>query len=275
MDKEIIKSKFWFSFRKTEDAQTLFNELLLKALIHKYPILKNKFILPIDGKTITEAIFGLNNKDQIKIEFKSRNDSIMINGQDFKELFIALIYARFLRGLKKWGDVDFTNKNVVLVKAEDDSDIDFVIAAVDQFQIDSNKIDFSKSYGVMFYSQIKEYYEDNTSEVNILEIQQIFNFKNFMKKLLEKYGNIERLFFIVFIRSFEKIDSKTIVKDNLEKEILKRCIFIGPLLFLDKNVLFNDGFEFFVIHGSSLVNNQDILITVKFNFPSYLKNIGP
>jgi hypothetical protein len=275
MDKEIIKSKFWFLFRKTEDAQTLFNELLLKALIHKYPILKNKFILPIDGKTITEAIFGLNNKDQIKIEFKSRNDSIMINGQDFKELFIALIYARFLRGLKKWGDVDFTNKNVVLVKAEDDSDIDFVIAAVDQFQIDSNKIDFSKSYGVMFYSQIKEYYEDNTSEVNILEIQQIFNFKNFMKKLLEKYGNIERLFFIVFIRSFGKIDSKTIVKDNLEKEILKRCIFIGPLLFLDKNVLFNDGFEFFVIHGSSLVNNQDILITVKFNFPSYLKNIGP
>jgi hypothetical protein len=275
MDKEIIKSKFWFSFRKTEDAQTLFNELLLKALIHKYPILKNKFILPINGKTITEAIFGLNNKDQIKIEFKSRNDSIMINGQDFKELFIALIYARFLRSLKNWGDVDFTNKNVVLVKAEDDSDIDFVIAAVDRFQIDSNKIDFRKSDGVMFYSQIKEYYEDNTSEVNILEIPQIFNFKNFMKKLLEKYGNIERLFFIVFIRSFGKIDFKTIVKDNVEKEILKRCIFIGPLLFLDKNVLFNDGFVFFVIHGSSLVNNKDILFTVKFNFPSYLKNIGP
>ena len=74
MINEIIKSKFWFSFRKTEDTQTLFNELLLKALIHKYPILKNKFILPINGKTITETIFGLNSKDQLEINYKSRND---------------------------------------------------------------------------------------------------------------------------------------------------------------------------------------------------------
>ena len=274
MIKEIIKSKFWFSFQKEKDTQTLFDELLLKALVHKYPILKNQFTLLINNKMITEAIFSLNNKDQIKIKFKSR-DSIIINGQDFKELFISLIYARFLRSLKNWGDVDFTKKNIVLVKVEEDSDIDFVIAAVDRFQIDSNKIDFSKSDGVMFYSQIKEYYEDNTSEVNILEIPQIFNFKNFMKKLLEKYGNIEKLFFIVFIRSFGKIDFKTIVKDNVEKEILKRCIFIGSPLFFDKNVLPNDGFVFSIIHGSDLVNNKDILSIVKFNFPNYLKNIEP
>jgi len=268
MIKEIIKSKFWFSFRKTEDTQMLFNELLLKALMYKYPI--NKFILPINNKMITEAIFGLNSKDQLEINYKSRNDSIMINGQDFKELFIALIYARFLRSLKNWEDVDFTNKNVVLVKAEEDSDIDFVIAAVDQFQVDSNKIDFRKSDGILFYSQIKEYYEyeNNTSESNILEIPQIFDFEKFSEKIFKKYGDIETLFFIVFIRSFTKIDFKTIVKDNVEKEIFKKCIFIGSP-FLNKNVLPNDGFVFFVIRGSDLVKN-----TVTFNFPSYLKKFN-
>jgi len=250
MDKEIIKSKFWFSFQKEKDTQMLFDELLLKALVHKYPILKNQFTLPVNNKIITEAIFSLNNKDQIEIKFKSR-DSIIINGQDFKELFISLIYARFLRSLKNWGDVDFVNKNVVLVKCEENSDIDFVIAAVDQFQVNSNKIDFSKSDGVVFYCQIKEYYEykSNTSELNILEIPQIFGFKEFSEQILKKYGNIERLFFIVFIRSFIKIDSTNSGNDSVGNEILKRCIFIGSPLFLNisnKNIFFNNGFVFFI-----------------------------
>lgn len=71
-------------------AQAIYDALIKVALTHKFRGL-NKFAVPVDNKTLTGAIFDLNDHDQVII-----GNGRKLSGQKIKELFITSIFLKRL-----------------------------------------------------------------------------------------------------------------------------------------------------------------------------------
>jgi hypothetical protein len=239
MDKEILKAKFYFCFRTLEEIQNLIDYLLS---------LKNKTKLIFPKKYLIDKIFYTKTKEHFKISYG--NKAIEINGQDLKELFISLIYVKYLY-FKNWKDMEIHNKYIWLAKIEDDSDIDSVIGITDNFNIGDNKIDFSKSTGEIFYFQIKEIIPQRFNKELI--ILGNLDLEDLRKKILSRYGNIQdKLFYVFYLRDFKKIDLNLIKNSNIDKNFLKHVILIGKPLSEENQF---SSINFFIIHGRWIMNN--------------------
>jgi len=244
MDKEILKAKFSFCFKTSEEIQNLFDYLLS---------LKNKTKLTVPKKYLVDKIFHTKTKEHFKISYG--NKAIEINGQDLKELFISLIYVKYLKNLEKWRDLEIYNKYIWLAKLEDDSYIDSVIGITDNFNKSDNKIDFSKNMGVVFYFQIKEITSQRSNKRLI--ILEDLDLEDLQKKILSKYGDIQNnLFYVFYLRDFKKIYLNLIKDSNIDKEFLKHMILIGKEL--------STHVKFFIIHGGWIINNFKRIDYVQF-----------
>jgi hypothetical protein len=244
MDKEILKAKFIFCFKTSEEIQNLFDYLLS---------LKNKTKLTILKKYLVDKIFHTKTKEHFKISYG--NKAIEINGQDLKELFISLIYVKYLKNLKKWGDLEIYNKYIWLAKLEDDSYIDSVIGITDKFNESDNKIDFSKNMGAVFYFQIKEITSQRSNKRLI--ILEDLDLRDLQKKILSKYGDMQNnLFYVFYLRDSKKIDLNLIKDSNIDKKFLKHMILIGKELSMHV--------KFFIIHGGWIINNFKRIDYVQF-----------
>ncbi len=140
--------KIIFGYRLTprSNAQAVYDAIFKAALTHKFKGLKN-FAVPIDGKTLTEAIFNLNVHDEVPI------DRHILSGQKVKELFITTIFLKSLERKFSQGDYFF----IVIPNEENSCDTAVMVAKSDKMPvaIDNRQLKLPPEH-YPFEFQIKE-----------------------------------------------------------------------------------------------------------------------
>ncbi len=152
---------YGYTLSSTTNAQAIYEDLIKSALAYKFRGL-NGFAVPVDGRAITEAIFGLNAHDQVSV----RDGRIMISGQSLKEVFITTIFLKRLESKFKIGD------NFNLVLPESVTSVDTAVMVVEAgskvVPVNPKLLKLTKQH-VPFEFQVKEYFDfERLDEANLL-----------------------------------------------------------------------------------------------------------
>jgi|GEM_PF-6589237 len=195
------KPIFQYRLSKKANAQAVYEKLFFVALKHKFRNLRH-FAVPINNKTLTEAIFDLNTHDKLKISNK------MINGQKIKELFVATIFLRRLETKYAEGTIFF----IAIPETENSCDVAVFTSKSNPHLISKEKFKLPKNHDAFLF-QIKEYlnFEKLENEENLLTVESLDK-----DKIIRIAGNknySESI--LVFMRDFINYKS-TEMKDFFE-----------------------------------------------------------
>lgn len=174
-----------------------FHELIRHALLYKFQNLKG-WALKMDGKLITEAIFGLSDHDVVLIW-----EEMTLNGKELKELFITSI---FLQSVERANSEK--NIYVALPPSGLTESYDTAIVGVKKGtgHIAKGKIKISnQSDNFLLPIQVKEHfsYKENESKDILMP-------KSIDIKLLRKLADSYKDFVLIYLRNFERLNSEDV-----------------------------------------------------------------
>ena len=138
---------FHYQFSPQTSAQMIYDEIFKSALTYKFRGVSN-FAVPVNNKVLTEAIFNLNDHDNLRLGNK------IINGKKIKELFVTTIFLRFLESKFPKSSLFF----VVLPEKEESIDTAVMVTkpGVVPIEVNRTQLKLPKEY-YPFLFQIKEY----------------------------------------------------------------------------------------------------------------------
>jgi len=171
-------------------AQSFFHELIKEALKRKF----GNLIVRVNGVALTEAIFNLTDHDTLEIYNKK------VNGQRFKELFVASIYLRWIEN---------ENKDKIIVVSVPlplkEESYDVMVYATDKGSLKANKNGtvFLPKNTIRYPIQIKEKFDYlEYSKPSMLTLQEID--VEALKEAIKGYSELV----LIYTRGFYHFDSE-------------------------------------------------------------------
>lgn len=184
-----------YRFSDRFNAQQVYDGLLKAALTYKFRDM-GAFAIPVNGLTLTEAIFDLKSTDKLWVGNK------LINGQKVKELFITTIFLKRLETKRQKGDDFF----LVIPEAETSCDTAIMVTSAKSRVISDTKLKLPEDHDAYLF-QIKEYFDFKRSrEGGIMTIRDLD--KDKISKLVGKGKYTENV--LVFMREFLSYQSEDI-----------------------------------------------------------------
>jgi hypothetical protein len=142
---------YGYKLNPKTNAQAVYDDLIRSALTYKFRGVKN-LAVPVDGRTITEAIFGLNAHDEVSI----KGGQMTISGQKLKELFITTIFLKRLESRFKHED------DIFIVLPESETSVDTAVMVVEagskMTPLNPKLLKLTREH-IPFEFQIKEYFD--------------------------------------------------------------------------------------------------------------------
>lgn len=181
------------------NSQILYDEIFKLALNYK---LKKHGLsaMPIDNKTLTDAIFDLNSHDKIETPINRE----IISGQDLKELFITVIFLRNL-------ELNLVqNKKFFIVLPQSDNSCDTAIMIVDSNtpiqKIKEKEFKLPEKHIPLVF-QIKEYVDFRRLNNDTLMVPTSVNIEK-LGLIVGGYSD----YILVFMRDFSNYNSNDLKK---------------------------------------------------------------
>lgn len=256
---------FHYQVSSQTNSQVVYDEIFKAALTYKFRNLSG-FAIPVDGRTLTGAIFNLTDHDKIKIANK------IISGQKLKELFITTIFLKFLESKFPKSSFFF----IVLPENEGSIDTAVMVTKPENLpkEVNKTKLKLPKEH-YPYYFQVKEYVDfKRLQSDDLLALQPID-----VKKLNKITGTYDESV-IIFMRDFMQYSSEDLKQFFAEHP---NCYLIAhpdqsQITYIPKGSI--DGLPQTVKFDSSKHNylitfGDQTFSSVSFNRPNFLLSRRP